>query len=119
MNQEIDIYFDDGIFGYVVRLPDLTTMKMLVKAKNDLTNLLLKNTHIDRFSLLLDTGKHEFESIACLKFLRSLLSIPLIAENCIKYASVAPVNYFPSEFISDQEASFNDFNEAYRWLNRN
>lgn len=93
MNHEIDIYVDEKISGYIMRLPELTTMEMLIKAKSDFENLLIKNDHINKFSLLLDTGKHEFES-------------------------VAPENYTPAEFKSDKEATFNDFAQAYMWLSK-
>ena len=116
MNQEIEIYFDEEIAGYVVRLPELTTIEMLINAKSNFEDLIAKNDNGNKFSLLLDTNTHEFESIECLKFLRSLLSIPPITANCTKYASVAPENHTQKEIKSDKEASFNDFSQAYAWL---
>ena len=119
MNNSIRISFDDDINSYIVILPELVTLKMLIQSKTDFENLILSNPHRDKFSLLFDTGLHEFESIECLKYLRTFLSIKPLIDNCHKYASVAPENYAQAEIKSDKEASFNKYSDAYAWLNPN
>ena len=119
MSNNIKISFDDNINSYIVILPELVTLKMLIQSKADFEDLILSNPHNEKFSLLFDTGLHEFESIECLKYLRTFLSIKPLIDNCHKFATVAPVNYTQAKITSDKEASFNKYSDAYTWLNPN
>jgi len=94
----------------------MVELEALKKAKAKFENLLAKNAQIEEFSLLFDTGAHEFESVECLKYVRTFLSIQSLLEKCQKFASVAPANYVKAEIKSDTEATFNEYFEAYDWL---
>ena len=116
MSEEIEIIFDSEISSYIVRFPDLVKLDSLKKAKKEFERLLESHSGLDRFSLLFDTGAHEFESIECLKYVRTFLSIDILVEKCEKFASVAPENYSKSEVKSEKEAIFNNYADAYKWL---
>ena len=116
MKKDIKISFDETINSYIVRLPDMVELEALKKAKAKFEKLLAKNAQIEEFSLLFDIGAHEFESVECLKYVRTFLSIQSLLEKCQKFASVAPANYVKAEIKSDTEATFNECFEAYDWL---
>jgi len=119
MNKGIKISFDESINSYIIKFPDLVELGALKKAKTDFNKLLTKNSQRHKFSLLFDTGAHEFESIECLKYVRTFLSIQPLIENCHKFASVVPESFTKAEVKSDKEASFNNYSEAYCWLSQN
>ena len=116
MIRDIEISFNEEINGYIIQLPDFVELDMLKNAKFRLEKLLLESPRKTSFSVLLDTGAHEFESIECLKYLRGLLSIKPLVDNCRIFASVAPESYSQAEFKSGTEASFNEYSLAYSWL---
>lgn len=116
MNKNIEINFNEEIDGYIIQLPNFVELDMLKNAKFRLEKLLLESPRRTKFSILLDTGAHEFESIECLKYLRALLSIKPLVENCRIFASVAPESHVNAEFKSDTEATFNEHLLAYTWL---
>ena len=115
-SKKIEISFNEEIDGYIIQLPDFVELDMLKNAKFQLEKLLLESQRRTKFSVLLDTGAHEFESIECLKYLRGLLSIKPLVENCRIFASVAPESHVKAEFKSDKEAVFNEHSLAYAWL---
>ena len=112
MSRNIGISFDQRINGYIVKFPDFVELDVLKKAKKNFGKL-LKNEPRMNFSLLFDTGAHEFESIECLKYIRELLSIKLLVDNCEIFASVAPESHAQAEVKSDKEALFNEYFVAY------
>ncbi len=119
MSRDIHISFDEDINGYIVRFPDLVELASLKSAKIELERMLEDYFNRGKFALLLDMGAHEFESIECLKYVRSFLSIKLLVENCRKYASVVPECYAEAGVKSETEASFNHYSKAYYWLCQN
>ena len=78
MSRNIEISFDERINGYTVKFPDFAELDVLKKAKTNFKKL-LENKPRMNFSLLFDTGAHEFESIECLKYVRELLSIKFVS----------------------------------------
>ncbi len=66
-------------------------------------------------ALLLDTNKHQFESIECLKFLRDLISNEVI-HRLSSVAFVQPREYRTPEVPSSTEGYFDNFEDAYTWL---
>ena len=112
----IEINFDETINGYIVKLPAIVKLQALKNAKDEFENILSAHPQAKKFSLLLDTGVHEFESIECLKFVRTFLSLKPLLKNCNKFAAVAPANYLIAEIKSEKGASFNKYEEAYIWL---
>ena len=116
MSSDIEIHFDEAIAAYIVRFPDWVELQALKAAKLRFEKLLAEATSNRTFSLLLDTGPHEFESIECRRYVRDFLSIEALAERCRKFANVKPKSYGLGEIVSDTEASFNTYSDAYEWL---
>ncbi len=113
----IEIHFDEEINGYVITMPDWVTLEMLKDWKFRFDKMLAETSHKSEYSLLIDTGRHEFESVDCLKFLREYLSEKPEFKNMIKKgAFVGPQKYVSPHVESDLEAYFNDYHEAHDWL---
>jgi carboxypeptidase C (cathepsin A) len=69
------------------------------------------------FNLLVDTNKHNFESIQCLKNLREYLTKnPALKSNCKKAAFVSPAKYMTPKIESETVAYFDNLEQAYIWL---
>ena len=67
--------------------------------------------------MLIDTNKHEFESIQCLKLLREFFTTNVVIQtNVGKVAFVQPKNYRGPHVVSEIEAYFESTEEAYKWL---
>ena len=115
--KQIEIHFNEEINGYVITMPNWVTIEMLKNWKVRLDKKLVESPQTSRFSLLIDTGKHEFESVDCLRFLREYLSgNPEFKNRAEKCAFVAPQKYVTPHVESNLEAYFNDFQEGYKWL---
>ena len=115
--KKIEIDFDKEINGYVIKMPDWVTLEMLKDWRFRFDSKLADSSEKTRYSLLIDTGKHEFESIDCLRFIREHLSgKPEFKTRFKKGAIVAPKKYGTPHVESNREAYFNDYHEAYEWL---
>lgn len=113
----ITIEWDDRINCYVVRMRGRITLDMLADWKTKFDGLLDASSRPPRFSLLIDTGAHDFESVECLRFLREYLSNQSVLGTRLRRgAFVAPAPYVAPHVTSTAEAYFNDFHEAYRWI---
>lgn len=113
----IESKFDDEIDAFIIRMPENITLSALEIWQNEFLALLHERAENEKVSILLDTNKHEFESIECLKLLRNLLvDEPLIKNGISRVAFVAPKQYREPEIISPKEAYFSRFEEALNWL---
>lgn len=94
----------------------MVTLDEMKEANAEFKKLLSGLKENESFSLLFDTGNHEFETIEALKFARSMLTGKTVLNNCIKFASVAPESYTKPGVKSEREATFCDYEKAYLWL---
>lgn len=109
--------YDDASGAFVIHFPEYTTFAELQSWGENFRKILLKQEHNHKPGLLLDTNSHNFESILCLKFLRSFLQeITQIDNGINKIAFIQPVQYRQPEIANSYQAYFSKFEEAYQWL---
>ena len=117
MCMHIETTFDNDINAFIVRMPDHIALEELNRWRKEFLQSLGEGAGDDKAGLLLDTNKHQFESIECLKLLRDLLSSERQIEHCIgRVAFVQPGHYREPELSSSTEAYFSRFEDAYHWL---
>ena len=117
--QSVQIKHDTELPGYVISMPDFVTLEMLTEWKQQFDLILENISENSQLKLLIDTGKHDFESVACLKFLRDYLSdTPAFQKKFVRAAFVAPANFVQPHIVSQMEAYFNVFSNAYLWLKK-
>lgn len=117
MANKIEIHYDKIINGYVVTMPDLVTLKMIEEWKVRFEQKLKTSVHSNNCALLFETGKHNFESIQCLKSLREYLENNALIKSCVTRAALVAPTKFMAPFIkSESEAYFNNIDVAYQWL---
>lgn len=98
-------------------MPDFVSLEILKDWKCRFDEVLASISNDAELALLIDTGKHGFESVECLKFLRDYLTeTPDFRNKFVKAAFVAPSNFAAPHIVSDMEAYFNEFQAAYDWL---
>lgn len=117
MNGNIQTSYDEKINGYVIKMPEFVRLNAIEEWKNkfslDLKSLLFGQ----RVVMLIDTNKHEFESIRCLKSLRDFFTANAkINSNGMKVAFVQPKKYMVAHVKSEIEGYFENYDEAYKWL---
>jgi len=117
MNRNIQVSFDKKINGYIISMPEFISLdsieEWMHKFELDLKSLPLSQ----RVVMLIDTNKHEFESIQCLKSLHEFFtSNSVIQSNIVKVAFVRPKSYGEPLVKSELEAYFESVEEAYKWL---
>ena len=115
MKNRVTINFDSNINSIVITLPKRTRLDELQQANMDFLAILDKLGE-QPFCLLLDAGCHEFDSLEAQKYLREMLSIDQMFNNCKKFASVAPEGFIASGSPTDRAAVFSQFQGAYNWL---
>lgn len=116
MGERVSTTFDTSINAYIVRMPEYITLEVLNLWKKEFL-LSLDERKSEKSALLLDTNRHQFESIECLKLLKDLLSNESRIKHCIsRFAGVGPKQYREPEVISSREVYFSRFEEAYLWL---
>ena len=117
MEDRIEIKFDKRLNGYVVTMPDFVTFKMIEEWKERFDKVLTTIPDVNKLALLVDTNRHNFESIQCLKSLRDYFtSHTVLKSNFLRVAFVAPANFMEPVVKSWVEAYFDSFELAYRWL---
>ena len=117
MAEHIEMKFDSEINAFIVSMPELITHSALKIWNKEFLKLLCERASNEKAALLLDTNKHDFESIECLKLLRELLSNERqVRESISKVAFVQPRQYREPEIISPVEAYFSQFEEAHNWI---
>lgn len=113
----IETTFEHSTGVLRVRLPERTTLAQLEAWSETFQARLERRKHGNGWGLLLDTNCHDFESIACLRFLRSFLHEITQADLGIhRIAFVQPTQYRQPEVLSSHEAYFATVEAAYRWL---
>lgn len=114
----IQTRFDSRLDAFVVNFPEFVTLNGLREWGE--VFLLELESHSNEVALLLDTNQHNFESVECLKWLRTfLMDDPIIESTIYRVAFVQPTEYRPPEVVSDGEAYFPNTKEAQRWLQSN
>lgn len=109
--------FDHAAGTFIVHLPEHTTLTHLEAWGQTFRARLLQRERRARSGLLLDTSRHNFESVACLKFIRSFLhEITQMDTGIYKIAFVQPITYRQPEVVSSEEAYFSSVEEALQWL---
>lgn len=117
MAEKIESKYYKKIRAYSVYFPEHVTLDHLNNWKREFQEMLDVRSHPKPEALILDTNKHDFESIECLRILRSILSQLVNQDNGIyKIAFVQPVQYRKPEVISKNEAYFEDVEKAKLWL---
>ncbi len=115
--KEIIYKFDKKINGYLIIMPNFVTVKMIEQWKKQFDKELKIAQNNSHYSLLIDTNKHKFESIQCLKSLRDYLSYLSDSQNnLVRAAFVSPPNFRTPQITSEFEAYFDDYEKAYQWL---
>ena len=114
MGDKIDFSFDDKICGYLISMPDFVKLSDIESWIINFDLELKTFQSLKPISILLDSNKHKFESIQCLKALRDYLTH--IQEHIAKAAFVAPTSFREPEIVSGREAYFDKFEDAYLWL---
>ena len=119
MSENIRVSFDKKINGYIISMPEFISLNSIEEWKNKI-DLELKSLPLNqKVVMLIDTNKHEFESIQCLKSLREFFtSNAVIQFNIVKVAFVRPKSYGEPHIKSEFEAYFESVEEAYKWLER-
>lgn len=111
----IQTRFDAGLGVFVVEFPEFVTLNCLRQWGEDF--LLQLESHSNDVALLLDTNQHNFDSVDCLKWLRTfLMGEPIAKSKICRVAFVQPPKYRCPEVVSDGEAYFTNTKEAQRWL---
>ena len=113
----IAIQFDNNIDAYIVLMPEYISLDSLHLWAKELDCLLKWRKPQEDVALLIDTNRHQFESIECLKFLRDFLSNDsAIVRHLSCAAFVSPKDTRPAQIVSAKEAYFTEFDDAYQWL---
>ena len=117
MEDRIEIKFDKRINGYVVTMPDFVTLDIIEEWKDRFDQELKTIRNSNNYALLIDTNKHNFESIQCLKSLREYLTDSTILKSIFSRAAlVSPAKFMAPIIKSEVEAYFDNLDDAYKWL---
>ena len=106
--------YDSIVNAFIVKMPEYINYDALEVWKSEL--LLSLSKVENQIALLIDINRHNFESIECLKLLRNMFDESIVKEKVLKTAFVCPKKYKESEVVSNEEAYFEKFNDAYCWL---
>ena len=115
MTDQINLEYDTGLQGFVVVMPEHVTLDALNNLRERLFAAIATVTTMP-FCLLIDTNRHDFESIDCLRGLREVLEAPQFVNNCARVAFVQPRQYQEPHMESDQVGYFDNVEEARGWL---
>ncbi len=117
MKDNVRFKFDEKINGYVITMTDFVSLAAIEEWKKRFDIELKSIPFSQKIVMLIDTGKHEFESIQCLKSLREFFTTnSVIQSNGVKAAFVQPKNYIEPHVKSEFEAYFEKSDDAYKWL---
>ena len=119
MNSSIHISYDDTMKGYVIKMPETASLEDIESWRNEFSTELKSLTSNQKFVILIDTNRHDFESIQCLKSIREFLTDnENIKSKCMKVGFVQPEKYMEPHIKSEYEGYFESFDDAYTWLKR-
>ena len=117
MRQNIQTRFDESINGYVVSMPELISFEAINEWRESINKELKSLQNNQKVVILIDTNKHQFESIQCLKSIRELFTNnEVIQSNGVKAAFVQPQSYMEPHIKSESEAYFDNVSSAFKWL---
>lgn len=117
MEGHIQTQFDERINGYVVSMPEFISLEAIEEWKRSISNDLESIPGDQQVVILMDTNKHQFESIKCLKSIREFFATNhVIQSNGVKAAFVQPDEYMKPHIKSKNEAYFDDCLAALKWL---
>lgn len=102
--------------GFHVTMPISIELRAKERWRSKLQSALAKLGVGVSFNLLIDTNRHEFESIACIRALRDVLEAPEVTSRCERTAFVSPATFRRPEVVSDREAYFIEIADALAWL---
>lgn len=109
--------YDHDSGAFIVRLPEYTTFAELEFWGENFQRIVLKQENNHKSGLVLDTNSHNFESVACLKFLQNFLKkMTQLDRGINKIAFVQPIQYRQPQIVSSNEAYFSTFEDAYQWI---
>lgn len=99
---------------FLIQLPDFVTLNALKSWSERFISVLKAQSEV---AVVLDTGSHNFESIECLKYLKSfLMEDPVVIRHVVKIAFVSPKGHRPAEIVSEVEAYFSEQDDALQWI---
>jgi hypothetical protein len=116
MRNTIETEYDRELDAITVRMPESIMCNALTTWQSHFLALLGERERDHGHALLFDSHTHNFESFECLRLLRELFD-ELVATHCLsRIAFVAPRQFREPEIRSPQEAYFETFDEASKWL---
>ncbi len=117
VKDKIESKYDDELEAYLVSFPERISYEALSKWGIEFQKILDSGEHQKPVALLLDTNKHDFESIECLKLLREILTqFSKMNKGIYKIAFVRPVDYGKPGVVDLNEAYFSSVEKAKSWL---
>jgi len=117
MQYNIQTKYDKLIKGYVVSMPESISLVAIEEWKESIGTDLRLLPNNQKVVMLIDTNKHQFESIKCLKILRELFTNnEVLQSNGVKAAFVQPQSHMEPHIKSEHEAYFDNVSSAYKWL---
>ncbi|MBV1862619.1 MAG: hypothetical protein KUG77_29630 [Nannocystaceae bacterium] len=116
MGRETRIHHDPTLPGLVLSLPDVITPHTVEDLRHRLPGYLPVCSDDAGSNILIDTNRHDFESIACIRAFRDVLDRSGIGQHCSRVAFVTPAKYRAAEVVSEREAYFSDVSAARAWL---
>lgn len=120
MHTQIETSYDDQIRSFIIWMPEYTTLNALKKWRSELLTYLEKIKIQEKIALLIHTNTHEFESIACLKFMREFLTLEhKIVSRISRIAFVQPSQFQEPEIKNSNLGYFTCFKGAHSWLKEN
>ena len=112
----IAMAFEPGLGGFTARMPERVTLAAIEEWGLQFVAALAALPDGDRVCLLLDSNRHDFESIACARRLRTILEKTVVSERCERVAFVVPRSHREPHIASYKEAYFSAVREARLWL---
>ena len=113
---DINTTFKHDIDTFVVHMPENITLKSLNFWKKEFLQSLNDRERTKKCALLLDTNKHQFESIECLKLLRDILSSEQTKDHISTFACIQPRQYREPCIVNSKEGYFSNLKDAYHWI---
>lgn len=117
MTPSISTTYDTTLDAVIIRFPDTVTegqMRQWAAALPGRLAPLGRNSS----SMLLDTNRHQFESMECLRLLRSALESSHVRRAIRRVAFVQPVSFRIPGVVSAEEAYFSTVEDACTALTR-
>ena len=111
MTTDIAMTYDTTLCAVIVRFPDTVTEDQMRKWVATLPGHLAV-LEGNSSSMLLDTNRHQFESMECLRLLRCALESAQVRKAIRRVAFVQPESFRLPAVVSAEEAYFSTFQDA-------